>query len=213
MKLPASLSLSVNKTSFTKKLALRSSTTKGFTLIELLVVISIIGILTAITIPQLTAFNRRQILKNAAAEVKNSLRFAQNKASAAEIDTSATGCTLTPTTHALRGWYAYINPSPPPSYSISGLCATPAGTIFGTRDFNLPSAVNISASDGVGYILFPTLTKSLKFYTDGTDLALMAQGIATEIIPPSGYVTLTLTLGSETRYVKVSVSGEIYDQQ
>jgi len=53
---------------------------RGFTLIELLIVIAIIGILTAIAIPSFSSFNTNQRLSQAAKQVKNDLRSAQNRA-------------------------------------------------------------------------------------------------------------------------------------
>jgi len=52
----------------------------AFTLIELLIVIAIIGILTAITIPSFSNFNNKQRLSQAAKQIKNDLRSAQNRA-------------------------------------------------------------------------------------------------------------------------------------
>ena len=52
----------------------------GFTLIELLIVIAIIGILSAISIPSFSSFNTNQRLSQAAKQVKQDLRSAQNRA-------------------------------------------------------------------------------------------------------------------------------------
>ena len=57
-----------------------SSPAHGFTLIELLIVIAIIGILTAIALPSFSSFNTNQRLSQAAKQVKNDLRSAQNRA-------------------------------------------------------------------------------------------------------------------------------------
>jgi prepilin-type N-terminal cleavage/methylation domain-containing protein len=180
----------------------------GFTLIELLVVISIIGILTAITIPQLTAFNRRQILKNAAAEVKNNLRFAQNKAFAAEVDTNI--CNV-PNAQALRGWYFSVDSTT--SYSISGLCANPdTGLTFGTRSFQLPQGLTISMSPSA-YILFEPLSKGVSFYDTSIInlLSVMAKDINGGSSLPNQSVEIALTFLSNTRTVTVTGTGEIYD--
>lgn len=52
----------------------------GFTLIELLVVITLVGILSAISIPSFSSFTNTQRLSQAAKQVKNDLRSAQNRA-------------------------------------------------------------------------------------------------------------------------------------
>lgn len=58
----------------------------GFTLIELLVAVSIIGIIFGIGVAKYQEFNRRQILFQAAEELKSNLRLAQDKALAGEKD-------------------------------------------------------------------------------------------------------------------------------
>lgn len=65
----------------------------GFTLIELLIAISIIGIIFTIGLAGYNQFNRRQILVQAANELKNNLRLTQSKALAGE---KPTGCGITP---------------------------------------------------------------------------------------------------------------------
>ncbi len=52
----------------------------GFTLIELLIVIAIIGVLSAISIPSFSTFTTNQRLSQAAKQVKQDLRSAQNRA-------------------------------------------------------------------------------------------------------------------------------------
>jgi len=66
-------------------------TKRGYTLIELLVVVSIIGILTGIGVVAYNDFNQKQTLKGGALNVKNNLRFVQNKALAGE---KPTGCSV-----------------------------------------------------------------------------------------------------------------------
>jgi prepilin-type N-terminal cleavage/methylation domain-containing protein len=56
----------------------------GFTLIELLITISIMGLLLTIGLVYYQDFNRRQIVVQAAGDLKNNLRLAQSKALAGE---------------------------------------------------------------------------------------------------------------------------------
>ena len=67
----------------------------GFTLIELLIVIAIIGILSAIAIPSFSSFNNKQRLSQAAKQVKNDLRSAQNRAISG-IEGKAWGINIAP---------------------------------------------------------------------------------------------------------------------
>lgn len=112
---------------------------RGFTLIELLVTMSIIGILFGIGYAKYNEFNRRQILAQAAQELKNNLRFAQDKAMAGEKDCSVGVCggddgkcgTNDANEKSLDGWF--LNPGVN-DYQVFGTCG---GQVFNSRTINL----------------------------------------------------------------------------
>ena len=62
----------------------KSQKLKGFTFIELLVIVGILIVLTAIAFPTLRFFQKESDLNNAAEEIINNLRLAQNKTLASE---------------------------------------------------------------------------------------------------------------------------------
>src|SRR4030042_3903407 len=101
-------------------------TCPGFTLIELLVVFSVIAILFTIGFASYQSFNRKQIVVQAAKELKENLRLAQNKASVGE---KPTGCTGT-----LNGWQVAF--SGDSSYQIQAVC--PPNTV-NFKTITLPS--------------------------------------------------------------------------
>ncbi len=53
---------------------------KGFTLIELLIVVALTGMLAAFTIPQLSKFQKRSVVRKEAADVESMLKLAQSMA-------------------------------------------------------------------------------------------------------------------------------------
>lgn len=103
------------------------SKTSGFTLIELIVVVVILGILFSIGVAKYGEFNRSQIVEQAALDLKNNLRLAQNRAFIGEKDTSLCVDSL------LDGWYVSFTNT---SYEIYGQC--------GGTPFPLKTTVDLS---------------------------------------------------------------------
>jgi len=71
------------------------SSARGFTLIELLIVIAIVGILAVASVPTFSDFLNSQRLYQAAKQVKNDLRSAQNRA-ISSIEGRAWGINIAP---------------------------------------------------------------------------------------------------------------------
>ncbi|MDO8260174.1 MAG: type II secretion system protein, partial [Candidatus Magasanikbacteria bacterium] len=127
----------------------------GFSLIELMIVIALFSITTIVVTTSYISFQGREILKNAALQLKSDLRQAQNSAQVgdkvsnddvgcASYDTSTT--TVSPT--VLGGWYLYIT-NGGTSYTISGVCMDKAHSYFerpfGSKTSNFPNGVTISS--------------------------------------------------------------------
>lgn len=134
-----------------KKFCPKSS---AFTLIELLVVVSIIGILFTVGLALYNDFNRRQIVVQAAKELKDNLRLAQSKALAGEKDSSI--CGSGPTSKTLDGWYIDFSGS-----QIYGQCG---GTPFGSDPFDVPSVILIASS--VNPLKFKPLAEGAEIATE-----------------------------------------------
>jgi len=123
----------------------------GYSLIELLVVIAIFGITISLVTASYLTFERNQRFKNAAFQLKNDIRYAQNQAltGVKGADTGAV-CPRT-TTSVLGGWYISMTLPLSTSYQLSGVCLTvdaatggiTAQTTFGSKTINLPRGVRI----------------------------------------------------------------------
>ena len=154
----------------------------GFTLIELLVTMSIIGILLGIGIAKYNEFNRRQILIQAAQELRNNLRLVQDKALAGEKNCSV--CQVGDECGdsddlVLDGWYVSFSSG---SYQIYGSCG---GETFSSKTITL-SDRNIS---------IPLPPSAIRFKPVG-------QGV-------EGETTITLSGFEKTETVTVTKTGDI----
>jgi type IV fimbrial biogenesis protein FimT len=106
----------------------------GFTLIELLIIVSIMGLLMTIGVAYYQNFNRRQIVIQAAKELKNNLRLAQSKALAGVKPEECTGVLEGYRVDLEAGEYSLNAVCPNDvviqTYSLVGVSAAPEGQIF-----------------------------------------------------------------------------------
>lgn len=133
---------------------------KGFTLIELLVTTGIISILVTIGLASYNRFNERQILIQAASDLKNNLRLVQNKAMTGEKVCGAGACGGTNNIcdneageKPLSGWKITFAAD---SYTINGVCEE---TEFSDKTYNLASGISISPLPSP--VTFLSLTKGV----------------------------------------------------
>lgn len=151
---------------------------RGFSLIELMVVITLFTITTIAVTTSYISFQGREILKNAALQLKSDLRQAQNSAQTGDKVSDVSGgggCLSTGTTPGkLVGWYVVLGQNTS-SYTIAGDCLTTAETRFASKTVNLPSDVtisNITYGTGAGssktnvVVLFKPLDYSVTYYDD-----------------------------------------------
>ncbi|MFC1727228.1 Tfp pilus assembly protein FimT/FimU [Patescibacteria group bacterium] len=141
-----------------KRLVSRRS---GFTLVEMLISISIMGLIFGVGLARYRDFDRRQIVRQAAQELKTNLRLVQKKAISGEKDCSINasggcggdfeGCgenfaTPDPDERTLINWTVVFSLN---NYRFFGMCCinpiTPSGCmIFSISDFYyLPTGVTV----------------------------------------------------------------------
>ena len=104
---------------------------RGFSLIELMVVVSLFGISASLVTASYLTFERNQRVRNGAVQLRNSLRFAQNKASSGDKGLTGTLCN-SPTSGlegTLGGWYIKVDTSngANTSYILGGDCINSTG--------------------------------------------------------------------------------------
>lgn len=97
---------------------------RGYSLIELLIVISIFGITVSLVTASYLSFERNQRFKSAALQLKNDIRFAQNKSLTG--DKSTAGCSAAGA--ALLGWYVNVSTTTASSYSLFSDCRNVSGS-------------------------------------------------------------------------------------
>lgn len=151
----------------------------AFTLIELIVVVVIILTLSGLGIVGYNKFNQRQVLIQAALNIRSDLRDAQNRASAGEKDTSIVQCV----TGDLNYWAFEIDSSLT-QYSIYGLCG--GSKKIKEKIVTLASGLKFSAS---ATVLFKPLSSGTSLSTIRLDNNTTNQYIEITI-NPSGDIIL-----------------------
>jgi len=126
----------------------------GFTLIELIVSVAIISILTAIGIASYTSFQQTQELKTAASELKNNLRFYQNKALAGE---NADLCGA----NDFYGYNIIINSSFYEAYVTCSVGEGDGNIQASKKTYNLPANITINL-ETTGNLTFKAMTGGIE---------------------------------------------------
>lgn len=203
---------------------------KGYSLIELLVVISIFGITATLVTASYLNFEKNQRIKNAALQLKNDIRFVQNKAWSG--DKSSPVC---PATKTLVGWFVTLSSvtSSNTSYTLNSDCKDSAvppnedwdGKAGGAnsqafKTINLPKGVLMcSLSSGTGAnIFFQPLTRGVTvhstsitppfFKADGTLQNQLAANLDFQI-----NLTSDTSCGTAGYGVVVTPVGEVYEKK
>ena len=127
----------------------------GFTLIELLVAVSVMGIVFSVGVAQYQEFNRRQIVLQAAQDLKSDLRLAQDKALAGE---KPSGCVT------LEGYRLSFTSEK--NYKIEAVCS--GGVTSEVKSVDLSG--NVTGPSGE-WVLFKVLAQGVEnpgdFYLSG----------------------------------------------
>jgi len=127
----------------------------GFTLIELLVAVSVMGIVFSVGVAQYQEFNRRQIVLQAAQDLKSDLRLAQDKALAGE---KPSGC------ETLEGYRLSFTSEK--NYKIEAVCS--GGVTSEVKSVDLSG--NVTGPSGE-WVLFKVLAQGVEnpgdFYLSG----------------------------------------------
>ncbi len=195
----------------------------GYSLIELLIVIAIFGITISLVTASYLTFERNQRFKNAALQLKNDIRYAQNQALSG-MKGAGVGdfCALDKT---LGGWYISLVVGAS-SYQMRGVCYSfdadtgqiSGETPFGIKTINLPRGVLICGlSTGLPTnILFQPLGSDALFYSASSTPPFF--DVTTDAIKPSlGSTDLTISLNSAlasgTYNVIVQKTGEVNENK
>lgn len=150
---------------------------RGYTLIEILVALTIIGLLFIGGYTGYREYARRQILTNAALDLKNNLTLFRQKALSGD---SSTACTVIDPNNNLLGYQVVFAAS---TYTVSPICAVTDAAASFTQIYTLPQSVTISVTG---------LSGALKYYTvSGTNVTSNVTITLTHVTGSTKTLTLT----------------------
>ena len=158
----------------------------AFTLVELLIVIAVVGVLSAASIPVFSSFTNSQRLSQAAKDVKNDLRSAQNRAING-VEGKAWGVNVV----VDNTYYTMFKcpTSVSPNYTLAN-CSS------GSVQRNLPSGFTIKNPDFAN-LTFDSANGNL--YVDG-------------VLQTSGDFSFQIDLSGSRRTIIISAGGKIKEQ-
>lgn len=154
-----------------------TSSTKGYTLVELLVAVGIIGLLSGLAYTGLSGANRSETTRNAALEVKASIRNAQEQALTSKLNSAGVpadhyGIQVTGSTYQI--------------IRIEKCANLSQATVIST--LNMPSGVSITTSPAnLKAVTFKKNKATSQFFdTNGNSLSPNADGSVTITISGVG---------------------------
>lgn len=168
-------------------------TKSGFSLIELLVVMLIMGVLLTIGLTSYNNYAKSQMVRNAALELKNDLRFAQNQALSGVKYES---CGSNP----MVGWYVRLVVGAS-NYTINVRCSGTTGII--KKTVKLPDGVTVKSISAGQDIMFKPLSGVVFTSNANVDSPTPVPGVTS--------VYVDLTSGSIDFRVTVIDTGEVYE--
>lgn len=184
---------------------------KGFSLIELLVVFAIIALILGIAIPGFSNYNKAQILKTAAYDLKAVLREAQNSSLQGKKEG---GCSQGG--HVLIGHYiTFIDGET--GYSMNVLCDIGLRLDYPVKELKLSSNGTVYVERILAY--YPSdvdeKTKATVMFKPVNEGVVFIDGDIenSEFVPALDRLEIVLSNGDSEHAVVISSSGDIYEQK
>ncbi len=203
----------------------------GFTMIELLIVLTILGVATTLISASYLGFEKRERVKSAALEVKNQIRFAQNRALSGDkgIPNDPAGFCDTSAGQTLVGWYVNVDTASQTSYFIAGDCLTSSTeSTFAQKSTRLPDGVTITSLTydnqnppaNKANILFRPLENGAYFFKLAGSAQFLKSGSADTLDTgkllgsiPQETVTIRIQGFNTTYDIEVKPTGEVNEKK